>query len=61
LRQALDWKKEQTPAPVSTSILDKGEKFSERSAALLVKVDNKGLQIFFGFTHANSRVSAIYL
>jgi hypothetical protein len=56
----LDWEKEQASAPASASILNKG-KISERSAALLVKVDNKGLRIFFGFTHANSRVSAIYL
>jgi hypothetical protein len=53
--------KGQTPAPASGSILGKGEKFPERSVALLVKVDNKGCGIFLGFTHANSRVSAIYL
>ena len=36
-------------------------KFSERSGTLPVKMDNKSCNFFFAFTHANSRVSAIYL
>jgi hypothetical protein len=54
--------REQTPGPSECVYYsNNGEKFSERSAALLVEADNKGMRIFFGFTHANSRVSAIYL
>jgi hypothetical protein len=39
--------KGQTPAPASASILSNGEKFPERSVAVPVKVDNKGLRNFF--------------